>query len=279
MVLLGILVVTAFAARAVVIFALLPLLSALRLGQTVSNAFKVVITWGGLRGAVTLALALGVTERQSLDVATQRFVAVLATGFVLFTLVVNGLTLRPLIKILRLDRLSPLNQALRNKVLAVSLADMRDTVRKIAEQYKIDPKVESQVERPYEDRMALIASQSGLEAAITDQDRVTIGLVALTNRERQLILEHHEQSTIEPAVIERILLETDNLLDAAKAGGIVAYWRAAQQTLRYRWLFRVAHFLHRRIGWDQPLRREPQAWRWTKCSARACTPWRAPWTP
>jgi Na+:H+ antiporter len=257
--LLGILIVAAFAARVLVMFALLPLLSALRLGQRVSNAFKIVITWGGLRGAVTLALALGVTERQSLDVSTQRFVTVLATGFVLFTLVVNGLTLRPLIRLLRLDRLSPLNQALRHKVLAVSLADMRDTVRGIAAQYKINPNVEAQVERPYEDRIAAIASQSALEEAITDQDRVTIGLVALTNRERQLILEHHNQSTIEPAVIENLLLETGNLLDAAKAGGIVGYWRAAQQTLRYRWPFRLAHFLHRRISWDLPLRWELSA--------------------
>ena len=50
----------------------------------------------------------------------------LATGFVLFTLLVNGLTLRPVIRLLKLDRLSPLNLALRNKVLALSLADVRD---------------------------------------------------------------------------------------------------------------------------------------------------------
>ena len=255
-ILLGVLIVTAFGARALVMFALLPLLSALRLSQKVSNAFKVVITWGGLRGAVTLALALGVTESQSLDAATQRFITVLATGFVLFTLVVNGLTLRPLIRLLRLDRLSPLNQALRDKVLAVSLADMRDSVRGIAEQYKISPLVERSVEEPYGERIASIASEPGSETAISDHDRITIGLVALTNRERQLILEHHGQGTIEPPVIERLLLETGNLLDAAKAGGLTGYAHAAEQTLRYRWPFRVAHSLHRRIGWDHPLRRE-----------------------
>jgi monovalent cation:H+ antiporter, CPA1 family len=257
--LLGILIGAAFGARALVIFALLPLLSALRLSQRVSNAFKVVITWGGLRGAVTLALALGVTERQSLDAPTQRFIAVLATGFVLFTLVVNGLTLRPLIRLLRLDRLSPLDQALRNRVLAVSLADMRDSVRSMAEQYKISREIQRQVEQPYDDRIASIAIQTKLEEAITDHDRITVGLVALTNRERQLILEHHGQVAIEPAVIERLLVETGNLLDAAKAGGIAGYRHAAQQTVRYRWPFRVAHFLHRHLGWDHPLRRELSA--------------------
>ncbi len=54
----------------------------------------------------------------------------LATGFVLFTLLVNGLTLRPVIRLLKLDRLSPLNLALRNKVLALSLTDVRDAVER-----------------------------------------------------------------------------------------------------------------------------------------------------
>ena len=254
--LLVVLIAAAFGARALVIFVLLPLLSALRLGQKVSNAYKVVITWGGLRGAVTLALALGVTERPSLDASTQRLITVLATGFVMFTLGVNGLTLRPLIKLLRLDRLSPLNQALRSKVFAVSLADVRDSVRETAAQYKIGAQIEHAVEQPYDDRIASAASAPNLEEAISDHDRITIGLVALTNRERQLILDHHGQGTIEPAVIERVLLENGNLLDAAKAGGIDGYAHVAEQMIRYPWSFRVAHSLHRRLGWDQPLRRE-----------------------
>lgn len=66
-----------------------------------------MIVWGGLRGAVTLALALAVTENQRISPEVQRFIAVLATGFVLFTLLVNGTTLRLLIRLLGLDRLSP----------------------------------------------------------------------------------------------------------------------------------------------------------------------------
>jgi monovalent cation:H+ antiporter, CPA1 family len=41
-----------------VLFGVLPLLGALRLSQKVSAAYNLAITWGGLRGAVTLALAL-----------------------------------------------------------------------------------------------------------------------------------------------------------------------------------------------------------------------------
>ena len=122
-------IAAALAARAAVLFGVLPVLSALRLSQKISGAYKLAITWGGLRGAVTLALALSVKENSNVDAATKDFVASLATGFVLFTLFVNGLTLRPVIRLLKLDRLSPLEQAIRNKVLALSLADVRDIIR------------------------------------------------------------------------------------------------------------------------------------------------------
>ena len=110
-------IAAALASRMAVLFGLLPLLSVLHLSQKISGIYKLAIAWGGLRGAVTLALALAVTENNGIDPGVRNAVAVLATRFVLFTLLVNGLTLRPVIHLLKLDRLSPLNQALRNKVL------------------------------------------------------------------------------------------------------------------------------------------------------------------
>ena len=145
--LLLIVIAAALLSRAAVLFGVLPLLSAVRLSQKVSGAYKLAITWGGLRGAVTLALALSVTEHERIDPAIKDFVAVLATGFVLFTLLVNGLSLRGVIRLLKLDRLSPLNQALRGKVLALSLADVRDAVRETAQEYRVEPAAAETVAR------------------------------------------------------------------------------------------------------------------------------------
>src|SRR3546814_8557394 len=50
-------------ARGVMVFGVLPLLGLTRFGTKVSSAYKVVLWWGGLRGAVSLALALAVTEQ------------------------------------------------------------------------------------------------------------------------------------------------------------------------------------------------------------------------
>src|SRR5271169_3767511 len=119
-VLLAVLIAAAIGARVFSLFVLLPPLERLGLTQHIEASYKVVIIWGGLRGALTLVLALAVTENSALPEHVQRFVAVLATGFVLFTLFVNGTTLRLVISLLGLDRLSSRDRALRDRILALS---------------------------------------------------------------------------------------------------------------------------------------------------------------
>jgi CPA1 family monovalent cation:H+ antiporter len=254
--LLGLVIVAALVTRAAVLFALLPLLSALRLSQKVSAAYQLAITWGGLRGAVTLALALAVTENPAIDAGTQSLVAVLATGFVLFTLLVNGLTLRPVIRLLKLDRLSPLNQVLRNKVVALACAEVRDAVRTTSQDFEIAPRVTNAVTKSLEARFESETPVAELESAITDRDRITIGLIAITTRERQIISEHHAQHTVSVAAIERMLRHTATILEASKAEGRVGYNRATRRLVAFSTGFRFAHFLHRRFGIERPLVRQ-----------------------
>jgi CPA1 family monovalent cation:H+ antiporter len=55
-----------------------------------------VIAWGGLRGAVAMALALSLPE----TLASRELLEVMAFGYVLFSLVVQGLTIHPLLNAL-----------------------------------------------------------------------------------------------------------------------------------------------------------------------------------
>jgi len=252
--LLGALILAALATRAVVLFALLPLLSALRLSQKVNAAYQLAITWGGLRGAVTLALALAVTENQDIDPATRSLVPVLATGFVLFTLLFNGLTLRPMIRLLKLDRLSPLDQVLRSKVVALACAEVRDAVRATSQEFEIAPAVAHSVTHRIETRFD--DDIAALEQTISDRDRITIGLVALTNHEHRVILDHHAQHTVAVAAIERLLRNTRRILEAAKAEGRIGYNRASRRLLAFSPGFRFANLLHRRLGIERPLARQ-----------------------
>ncbi len=122
-------------ARAVIVSGLMPLLSLMRLSPRIARPYRIAILWGGLRGAVTLALALAVTENVQVSPETKRLVGILATGFVLFTLIVQGTTLRWVIGRLGLDRLGPVDMALSNQVIAVALQSVREDVARATENY------------------------------------------------------------------------------------------------------------------------------------------------
>jgi CPA1 family monovalent cation:H+ antiporter len=62
--------------------------------HALSQPQRVVTVWGGLRGALTVALALGIPT----GVAGRDVLIAMAFAVVLFTLVVQGLTLAPLIR-------------------------------------------------------------------------------------------------------------------------------------------------------------------------------------
>lgn len=240
-----VLIVAALAARAVVLFGLLPLLSLARMGERISNSFKLVMLWGGMRGAVTLALALSVTEHSVLSTETKQFVAILATGFVLFTLLVNGTTLKPLIRLLKLNQLSPLDLALRNQVLALANGKVADAVEAAAETYHIAPSVARQVGQDSRERAEQYSVQDEIATEIADRDLITLGLVALADKERECILEHFQERTVSSRIINALLAQVGRLSDHARAGGRVEYRREARRMLGYNLSFRFSKLLQR----------------------------------
>ncbi len=251
--LIAIVALAALGARALVLFALLPLLTAARLGQRIGHRYKFVIMWGAMRGAVTLALALGVTENRLIDPEIQRFVAIVATGFVLVTLLVNGTTLRPVMRVLKLDRLSPIDQALRQQVLTLALSGVRDAIGTTAGGYRIGPVPTGDVLGPYQERIAEATGHNTFDAEIADRDRITLGLFALANQERELILEHFRQRSVSRPILERLLADVEAIIDGARAGGRLGYVRAARHQLAFGWSFRLAHYLHRHARIERSL--------------------------
>ena len=246
--LIAVLIAAAFGARLLVLFLLLPLLSLAKLTQPISTAYKLAITWGGLRGALTLVLALAVTENPALKPEIQRFVAVLATGLVLFTLLVNGTTLRFVIRLLRLDRLSPVDQALRDRVLALSYAEIGENIRSMASEHEISPSVVASALSPYEAGMAAAKSPGPAEAGLTDHQRLAIGLVALGNQERMLALEIMAERAASPVTVQALLRNAEALGEGARSGGRVGYQHSAEAALAFPFSFKVAYFFYRRFG-------------------------------
>ena len=251
--LLLVVILAALAARGVVIFGLLPFLSVFRMGQSVNDKFKTVILWGGMRGAVTLTLALSVSEHAALSAEVSGFVTKLATGFVLFTLLVYGTSLKPLIRLLGLDRLNPRDEALRTQFLALALSDVRHELKTAAETYHIDQRVTGEVLKDYEDRAAAAAAETNKLEELKDWDRVRIGLIALADREQQLVLEHFRDKTISGRSVSRFLTITGRTGDLTRSDGRSGYNKAVRQPLKFGLGFRIAQTLQRRLRINRPL--------------------------
>jgi CPA1 family monovalent cation:H+ antiporter len=247
-VLVAALIAAAFVARLLVLFLLLPLLSLAKLTQPISTAYKLAIAWGGLRGALTLVLALAVTENPALKPEVQRFVAVLATGLVLFTLLVNGTTLRFVIHLLQLDRLSPVDEALRDRVLELSYAEIGETIRAMAREHEISPSALTNALAPYEAGIAAAKSRGADEVGLTDHERLAIALVALGNQERMLGLEIMAERAASPVTVQALLRNAEAMGEGARSGGRLGYKRNAEGALAFPFAFKAAYFLYRRVG-------------------------------
>ncbi len=248
-------IVAAVAARLVILFGLLPLLTRMRLSPPVERPYRVAILWGGLRGAVTLALALAVTESLRVPVEVQRLVGILATGFTLFTLLVQGTTLRFVIRWLGLDRLSPIDEALSRQVVAVALQTVREDVARTTENYDLPREVVRSEAKRFGERLdgAVNAAEDG--AYILDRDRITLGLIALAGHERDTILARVRDRTISARMAEQVISDADRLIEAARTGGRFGYQRAARKSVAYGPGFRASVILHSRVRLSGPLAR------------------------
>ncbi|TVQ58117.1 MAG: sodium:proton antiporter, partial [Rhodobacteraceae bacterium] len=245
----------ALLARAGILFLLLPLLSALRLSPRVERPYRVAILWGGLRGAVTLALALAVTESLFIPAEIKRLVGILATGFTLFTLIVQGATLRWLIGRLGLDRLSPVDAALSDQVIAVALQTVREDVAKATASYDLSREIVRAEAKAFGERLDQAVRRAEEGADILDRDRITLGLVALAGAERDMILARFRDQSFSPRLAERMLGGADRLIEAARAEGRTGWRRAARQSLGYDRAFRRAVALQERLRLSGPLAR------------------------
>lgn len=131
-ILIAILVMTV--ARAVSIFGLSALSNWWGKSEiTVPN--QVVLCWGGLRGSVSVALALSVPE----SLAEREDIIAIIFGVMLFTLLVQGLTTKPLLQFLDLLGDQPLRQEFVQKIARrVALSRVMDELKDVKKGNSID---------------------------------------------------------------------------------------------------------------------------------------------
>jgi CPA1 family monovalent cation:H+ antiporter len=236
----------ALGARTVIVFGVLPLLARLKLTDPVSPAYRAVLAWGGVRGALTVVLALFVTESAAVIATGEenaRLILVLAFGFVLLTLFVNATTLRVMMRLLRLDKLDPRERMVRDRVMALSRARVEEAVIAAARDLGLErPVREVPVEDAHDD--------------LSDDERVQVALIGLTNREAELAMQGLERGVVERGIAEIMLAHTGRLADMTRAEGVRGYVAAAGQIHLPTRSFQFAAWLQRQFGYSGWLAQE-----------------------
>ena len=106
---LGVLYILLIIIRTVSVWTLMPLLE--RIGIGINRQKATVLVWGGLRGAVSLSLALSLAQDSAVPEQLREQILFLTAGIVFLTIVINGSTMEWLLHLLKLDKLPPAKEA------------------------------------------------------------------------------------------------------------------------------------------------------------------------
>jgi monovalent cation:H+ antiporter, CPA1 family len=142
----------ALLARAVSIFGLFPLVNRLPAIEKVDTRSQAVIVWGGLRGALSLVLAMSLP----LDYAYRAEILALTIGVVVFSLVVQGLTLEPLMRRLGLQQATAPELYVREEGLLSAKRIARARISELRRQGMFSDRVTNELEQTYSDEESAI---------------------------------------------------------------------------------------------------------------------------
>jgi CPA1 family monovalent cation:H+ antiporter len=248
--LIGAVYVATLAARAITVGGFLPIFSAIGIAGRINNRTKAVVIWGGLRGAVSLALALAILEHPRAPSSLSQFVTSSVTGFVLLTLLINGSTLRLLMRWLRLDQLSASDKGLRDRALSLAIESIDEELKAIARREILDPRAVEAVIGRYDEQLNRLKAQQASDGGLKPDELLSIGLTILTAQEEMRYFENFKTGIMPRSLAIGLLAEAVKLRESVRAIGRIGYVSAGQSALEHSWQLRMAVRLNRWTGLD-----------------------------
>ena len=245
--LLGCLIVTAMAARAALIYGMLPPLARIAVEGGVSPGYKAVMVWGGLRGAVSLALAMALVENPLVPPDIQRFVIVLVAGFVLFTLFVNATTIRLVMRAYGLNEPSKADVVVTNRAMISAITDVKDQINDFAARHQIGEDITAPLDREYEARIHFLTRDMAEKGDLSRDEWLAVALSALTNREKSFYLDLSREGFLSSHVAQVLIGHADDMRDGVRHAGTEGYRRAMAGISAFPKTFLLALLVHRRF--------------------------------
>ena len=200
--------------------------------QPVDNRYKAILVWGGLRGAVTIVLAMVAAGDQRLPENVREFVALLGHAVRAVHAVRQRHHARPghaRARARQAERASSSRCA--TACWPCRGSTSRTTCSRSSAQH--NARVEGIDADPASAGDAEIEAPPA-ELALDLDERVKVGLVTLCTREKELYLEQFEQQILSRRMVAVLTARADRLIDAVRDHGAAGYEQMAARHLAAR---------------------------------------------
>ncbi len=184
-------------------------------------AFQHVIVWGGLRGAIALAAALSIPAA---DVPERPTLLLMTFGVVVFTLLVQGITIRPFAARLGLSGRQQSAPIIAFERLQAELVAVQAARRVLAESHEsgeIGPDAYAELAGAYEQRsVAIRAALAGLQVSDEDlrAERLRIAQRKAFQAEKDALRSLRNRGTITGAIFRTLNADVDRRTLALESG-------------------------------------------------------------
>jgi CPA1 family monovalent cation:H+ antiporter len=240
-----------FLARFIVLWGVAPLLSSVGMMTPIEGRMKVALLLGSLRGAMTIALALTVVE-SDISKELSRFVVITATGYTLFTLLVQGTTLRFVLSVLGLDKLPAAEQAFRDQTLKEALFQTKQSTLRFGKRIGVNIDENKGFLFKHETRLETYANNSAYET-LSEKEKLRLGLVALVSQERSLLQSQQTSTSLKPGLSDTYFYTLDVMRDGSRDRGRLGYLEAGRSLLKTPKVLRLYIWIHNTLGIEGPL--------------------------
>lgn len=205
--------------RAIAVYGTLPVVERLsRRVERVSMAFRTVIVWGGLRGALAIVMALSIPH----DLPERDFLMTLTLGVVLFSLLVNGLSVRRLMSLLGLDRYSMTETFERAQAMLGVKKTTQTMMRAFASDKELNKSSTDRAEEEYgRDVSRLENDLEKLKTTIPLKSEEEVALSHFLSYEKRQFMKLFEEGLLSEDKLRDMMVAIERQLDRLREGAEV----------------------------------------------------------
>jgi len=135
--------------RAIIVFGICPFMGMRDKNKKIDWKYQVLMFWGGLRGAVPLALVFSLPE----NLPHRLLVIQITLGVVIFTLLVQGGTISKMLSIFKLDRASLFRRFSKNHALLLTYKHGMKKLKELATTWDFPNDVVEELENKYQKKI------------------------------------------------------------------------------------------------------------------------------